>query len=876
MKRTILSLLLLGIFHSKAQFNFPVVDGTISANEYGNNAAGQNGSFTVDGRTYFLTWNDNNLYVATNNYVNGGDAAVLYLDIDPLDIVNGGTNADGNLTGTGYDGVSPTLPFRADVFLFVKEGYKDFVLANGNGWGTNNGNSPLMSSVYSDANDVLEFSIPWNAITLGTRPAAFNFLAFLSYAGGGGGTFARIPQENPAGVNALMSYYFTVTSTADASSDKPFSQKSYSQNTGFIDNIPTNTFFDFTVNNTSAVSLTRAIAISNALTVVNGSTITTNDSLTLLSTATRTARVNPLAGVINGRVNVERYIGIPVARRAWRLLTAPLTNAETIFNSWQNGGMNSPGRGTFITGPAATNGLDAGRNYSMKTFDVATQQLLNVTSTNQSLSFTSGNADNRGFFLFVRGDRNPANLTPPNANTTTLSALGSLQVGTHTFDASDIAGNFSLIGNPYAAPVDFDNVTRTNVTKRFYAWDPTLNAVGGYVLVDDINEDGLYDITPVSSSQTRIIGSGQAVFVQTLASAPANVTFNEISKSTMAGTAGFRTNSGKSETFRTNLYLKNPDNTTTLADGVLAAFNRGFVNEVSIAEDAVKMTNIDENLALERDGQALAIERRSLISDGDVLQLRLSNTSSREYQFEFVPANISSDLSATLEDRFLNTSAPISLIAPTTISFSVTTDPASADQNRFSVVFRTSATSPLNITTVKGWQKEDGIQVDWNVAIEKNVAYYEVEKSLNGNSFIKATEVSAKANNNNSASYNWVDANPVKGNNFYRIKVVERSGAVKYSEVVIVRLGSTKGEILVYPNPVKGKTIGLQFINKAAGTYTARLINHIGQQVFTRTLTHAGGSATQTIHLTAALARGVYLLQIINGVSASTQQLICK
>jgi len=588
------------------------------------------------------------------------------------------------------------------------------------------------------------------------------------------------------------------------------------------------------------------------------------------STSTGSASVGNSSGAITGSVIVERYVP---ARRAWRLMTAPLSNANTIYDSWQNGGVNTPGMGTFITGPGGDNGLDVSKSYSLKTYNVTSQLLTPVTNTNVSLSSADGSADNKGYFLFVRGDRDPANLTPPNSNVTTLSANGSLQTGKQTFTASGVANNFTLVGNPYAAPVDFNSVTRTNVPKKFWAWDPNLNTVGGYVLLDDQDGDGNYSVS-VATSQTNVLQSGQAFFVQTTNTEPALIEFNESSKSPVTNSAGFRGNNGSTEVLRTSLYLKNKDNSETLADGVLSEYNSKYSEEVNI-QDGSKMENINENLAIQRNGHLLSIERRPLV-ENDTLYLNLTNTTSRDYRFRFDPSNISSEVSAWLEDTYLNTSTPLSMITSTDVDFSITAGTASAKADRFRIVFKLGSTLPVTFTTIKGYEKGSGIQVDWSVATESNIRQYEIERSADGQVFSTIGTVVATSNNAAAANYYWLDEDIMAGNNFYRIKAVEKSGEVKYSQVVSVNTGNTKRDIVVYPNPVSDGTLKVRLNNQPKGKYTVELFNGLGQKVFITTIVHAGGSVNQSVRLPSIVSKGIYQLEVKNGETRKTQQLIIE
>lgn len=184
------------------------------------------------------------------------------------------------------------------------------------------------------------------------------------------------------------------------------------------------------------------------------------------------------------------------------------------------------------------------------------------------------------------------------------------------------------------------------------------------------------------------------------------------------------------------------------------------------------------------------------------------------------------------------------------------------------------ASLPVTFTTVKAYQQNAGIQVDWNVAAESNIDHYEVEKSANGQQFVKTTSVAAKANNAATGSYNWFDAKAFAGNNFYRIRSVSNSGEVKNSRVINVNIREGKESISVNPNPVSGNTINLQFINQLKGTYTIQLYTNTGQQVYNKTIEHAGGSATQTLELSNNIAQGVFQLRISNGSTSYTQQVI--
>lgn len=208
-------------FQTNAQFNTPTIDGTISPNEYGVHTEGQNQKGTTTTQTWYMTWDNTNLYVAVTN-ANLAEGAVLAIDRNPLSPPNGGSDADGTLNALNYDSTSiGTLPFRADFRTYFKDGYRDYQTANGaNGW--NFGASNFGNYASSGTGNVREFSIPWSAITGGSRPASFLFVAYLSSSGGY--IYGQLPEGN-SGTNSPGNWnrYYAVVNTNNGTSTKPFS-----------------------------------------------------------------------------------------------------------------------------------------------------------------------------------------------------------------------------------------------------------------------------------------------------------------------------------------------------------------------------------------------------------------------------------------------------------------------------------------------------------------------------------------------------------------------------------------------------------------------------------------------------------------------------
>ena len=627
-----------------------------------------------------------------------------------------------------------------------------------------------------------------------------------------------------------------------------------------------NTVQNLVVSNANTLSVGSAagdtLKISGSLTFDNNGKINTGNNITLLSTASATANIGVLntGNSISGDVTVERYVA---AINNWQFLAIPTQTPQTIHQAWQENQapkVKTPiGYGTQITGPVNSDGsLDfISPNPSMKYWDANTQAYINITSTN--IKFP--NITN-GFFLFIRGDRQataqPGDILVP----TVMRTTGALNTGPLSFPIA--ANSYYSLGNPYASRVDFRNVAGiAGVGSTFYVWDPLIfgdRGAGGYQTLSKTN--GYMASVPgtayyAAGTAYPYLESGQAVFVNNTSASTATLTFNESAKTTGSHLVFRGEASSPSQFFRTYLYTSSGK----IADGNAVAFNSQYQNRID-ANDAVKITNTGENLGLKRDGIILAIEARSPVSASDTIYFNLKNVSIQTYRFQFNPESMGNDgLRAYLIDNYLKTKTEVSLGGVTSSDFTVNSDAASYAADRFMVVFKQSSALPVTFVSLTAVQKDKNIAVEWNVQNEQMMLQYDVEKSVDGVNFVKKETVAAK--NSGSASYQWTDKDAAPGNNYYRIRSVDKDGKTVYSTVVNVLISNIKSNISIYPNPITDGIIHLQFVNQPQGRYGIRLLNPLGQLIVAKQIEFAGGNGSEGIKWDYNLAHGVYQLEII-------------
>jgi hypothetical protein len=291
----------------------------------------------------------------------------------------------------------------------------------------------------------------------------------------------------------------------------------------------------------------------------------------------------------------------------------------------------------------------------------------------------------------VRGDRTTDLTTnTPTPTVTTLRATGTLKTGSFSPTINQTADGYSLIGNPYQAPIDIKAIltAASNMNAGVvYYWDPTLNTRGGYV-----TRDLTTDLNDVTSGFNQYVQPGQAVFVKRDNTAnAASVTITESHKSVANGAAGvFRTTTPNDfGLLRVNLQA-NTNNQWQNIEGTLALFNDNFSWNVT-PEDATKMSNLDEEVSFVQNNTSLAIACLSAPNANAELPIKLNNIRQSNYQWQFELANYQGER-PYLYDAQNNTYTEITngVVVP----FTTTT----AAANRFKIVFQPSALSTDDFT----------------------------------------------------------------------------------------------------------------------------------------------------------------------------------
>ncbi|MCC6636030.1 MAG: T9SS type A sorting domain-containing protein, partial [Chitinophagaceae bacterium] len=418
----------------------------------------------------------------------------------------------------------------------------------------------------------------------------------------------------------------------------------------------------------------------------------------------------------------------------------------------------------------------------------------------------------------------------------------------------------------------------TNLSSTIYVFDPNLSSSGAYATYNATT----HTTAPVASAANKYIQPGQAIFVKNTSVAP-TLTFRETHKAPNSAnlTNVFKASSDSASFSKIYINLNKQLNNLSykIADGVAIVFDNSF-NDGDGPEDASKISNNLENLSIiAKNAKQWIIEGRKQAYINDTVQLRMYYGANApvggNYQLEInMDEFINNGLQAYLYDNYTNTLTSLGMTGISTYNYNVTSTAATYNY-RFSIVFKSGSVLPVSFITLNAAIQNKDVSVNWTVA-ESNIASYQIQRSSNAVEFTTVGTVVANGNAISSTQkYNWIDAEPLNGNNYYRIIANGKDGKTTNSSIVLVRL-SDNSSITVYPNPVKDRRMNLLTESLAKGDYEIQVYNLEGKNIYSSIIKHNGGTASYVINLPLAVTSGMYQMIIKGKEYTNTQNIVVE
>lgn len=168
------------------------------------------------------------------------------------------------------------------------------------------------------------------------------------------------------------------------------------------------------------------------------------------------------------------------------------------------------------------------------------------------------------------------------------------------------------------------------------------------------------------------------------------------------------------------------------------------------------------------------------------------------------------------------------------------------------------------------------VAIRWATAQELNNDFFTVERSTDGRMFTSVTDVAGAGTTTAPTHYEAMDAEPVAGAAYYRIRQTDFDGQFSYSPMVEINLSATNQiQLSLAPNPVAaGQSVQVR-IDHPGGQAALRVLSLTGQELYRQAVDLSGGMQQVALPL-ANLAPGTYLVQVQSGQGQAATQLVIR
>lgn len=184
--------------------------------------------------------------------------------------------------------------------------------------------------------------------------------------------------------------------------------------------------------------------------------------------------------------------------------------------------------------------------------------------------------------------------------------------------------------------------------------------------------------------------------------------------------------------------------------------------------------------------------------------------------------------------------------------------PALKNDVTFATFAVTDGSLPIEWLSFDGKSQEDIILLNWAMNSTESIQGFHIQRSesLDGRDW-KTIGFVPYPTGHTTKHFLFKDENPLMGNNYYRLKIVDWNQEEQFSNTISVQ--HKKQSLNIFPNPTTSDELFLEFWTAQEGTATFQIYNKLGQleQTFDYELQQGNNLIALPIH---SLSSGVYTL----------------
>jgi hypothetical protein len=156
--------------------------------------------------------------------------------------------------------------------------------------------------------------------------------------------------------------------------------------------------------------------------------------------------------------------------------------------------------------------------------------------------------------------------------------------------------------------------------------------------------------------------------------------------------------------------------------------------------------------------------------------------------------------------------------------------------------------------------RNKNVLLGWRAYVDDEAFGFEIERSKDQNVWEKIGTVDLNTSAF-TADYSFLDQQPITGKSYYRLKMIEKTGSSRYSNVRLIQIDKLITNLKIYPNPVKNDvTVSFNsVVNENATLYVRSLA---GKVMMKKTIVLSQGD-NRVLFNTDALSNGLYIVELL-------------
>ena len=189
-------------------------------------------------------------------------------------------------------------------------------------------------------------------------------------------------------------------------------------------------------------------------------------------------------------------------------------------------------------------------------------------------------------------------------------------------------------------------------------------------------------------------------------------------------------------------------------------------------------------------------------------------------------------------------------------------------------IFKVGVTDvlPLRLLSFSASAQGSTNRLEWKTAQELDTAGFDIERGSTTKDFIIIGHTAAASNSAATKTYSFIDAQPMYGFNYYRLKMIDKNGKYTYSDIKAVNNTTVRFNAQLYPNPVHN-TATLRFNARKTQQAQIEVVDINGKIVLSSGFTIVAGNTARNIE-TKQLPGGTYIIRIKTSEGDTTVKFI--